>query len=430
MPAPRVIFGRGLPALIAANALHAQGASVLWLDPDDAPAVEPSLDPPPWRARAGEQARLEGLLGPLRPAQARARSVVFEGQARPLPLGRRDRAQLLGLNRTRRPLEVLLRARARSVIAEAIGGGQEERSYEDWMLRRFGAPLHQQRFADYASRRWGASAAELSASTARWHHFVDHDGALVEPVGGTAALVDGLSARFRAAGGERRQGAAPERLQVRGGRVTAILLRSGETVPVEGPLWLQADPSTVASWLEPGALPAGLLHVAQSLQNADRLLLDLPDPDPAAEAELHLLDPAPFWMLRRAAGRITLVGTLDRSAPTPTALQPWLDGASALCGPLKGGEGLALRRIPGAQPQWRPRTLAWLRDVVVAWDRLGLVPFGRAGTMADLDLAEQARYALLITEGEADVREALRQVAEPSSSEADLLASTRPVITR
>lgn len=430
MPAPRIVFGRGLPALIAANALIAAGERVLWLDPGDGPAVEPSLDPAPWRARAVDQHRLEGVLGPLRPATQRQRAVVLDGRVLALPLGRRDRARLLRLTTGPEPIDALLRARARSVIAEAIGGGQEERSYKDWSIRRFGEPLHRMHFARYARRRWGAAAEALSASTAWWHHFVPHDATLVEPVGGVVACAELLLLRFVAAGGERKTGAAIASLGRNGGRIHRMALRDGTELSVDAPPWLQANPHEIAGWLGAGALQPGMDHVARALQSADRLLLELPDPTPTTDQELHLLDDGPFWMLRRTAGRITLVGTANASEPTPTDLTPWIAAATSICGPLHVEGEPRLRRLSGVQPQWRPQTLAWMRDLLVAWDRLGIVSFGRAGTLADLDPAEQARYALLITEGEADQREAHRLIAEPSASEADLLASTGAVITR
>ena len=74
-------------------------------------------------------------------------------------------------------------------------------------------------------------------------------------------------------------------------------------------------------------------------------------------------------------------------------------------------------------------------DVLLAWERLGIVVFGRQGAMADLDPLEELGHTLALLApgadgGGPDQREAQRVHAEPSAREDDVLAPIAPFITR
>lgn len=432
----RVVFGAGLSALRAAACLAVAGEAVMWLDPsaDESITGDDSLEHAPWRAADGPLDGLEQIIGPLRPAEGRLRRLSWGGRTATLPLRPLDRARLIGLRHARGPLIQLLRARARNAIAEAIGGGVEERSYADWVARRFGLPVAQRRFASYARRRWGQTADALSASTARWHHYVHHDSRLVlptEPHGGAARMTRAL----HASGGARRSGVQLRGLHVEAGRVVALELEGGERIACARPPWLALDPPSVAALLPDSALPADLRVIAARCAALDRVVLELVDPDDAPAQELHLLDEAPFWMAARGEGRLLLVSTIAADEPLDADLhqQRCLD-ACHLMGIAARGEGRPrLRRFHRAQPSWGPQTHALLRDLLLAWDRLGVVVFGRQGALADLDPLEELRLAVALRgdgEGPVDQREAQRTIAEPSAREDDVLAPIAPFITR
>lgn len=438
MNGKRVVFGSGLGALRVAVALARRGEPVLWLDPSRAPSpeVEPTLERGPWRAPAGEAAPLEAIVGPLRPAPGRVRLASWGARSARLPLSLADRLRFVGLRHARAPAERLVRARVRNALAEALGGGLEERTYEDWVVRRVGRPLFARRYASYARRRWGRDPGALSASTARWHHFVQHDQRLVaapEPTVAAAAL----SAALEAAGGVRKVGAQLSRLHVEQGRVVTVELDGGERILCSAAPWLALDPAAVAGLLDPADLPADLRVIARRCLNLDRVVVEVPDPDAREDEELHVLDDAPFWAVLRGGGRAQLISTIDPTAPWDEAdhLRRCADAGHLMGLALRIDERTAVRRVAGAQPSWGPQTHAYLRDVLLGWERLGIVAFGRQGAMADLDPLEELAHALSLmgpgAEGaEPDQREAQRVFAEPSAREDDVLAPITPFITR
>lgn len=438
MNGKRVVFGSGLGALRVALALAKRGEPVLWLDPSHGlvPSFEPTLEHGPWRAPAGEIVALEAIVGPLRPASGRVRLASWGARSARLPLSLADRLRFVGLRHARAPVDRLVRARVRNALAEALGGGLEERTYEDWVVRRVGRPLFARRYASYARRRWGRDAGAISASTARWHHFVEHDQRLVtapEPTASVAALLAALAE----ARGERRAGAQLARLHVEHGRVAEVELTNGERIRCCAAPWLALDPAAVAALLAPADLPVDLRVIARRCVNLDRVVVEVPDPDAREEEELHVLDDAPFWAVLRGRGRAQLISTVDPAAPWDEAdhLRRCADAGHLMGLALRMDERTAVRRVQGAQPSWGPQTHAYLRDVLLAWERLGIVVFGRQGAMADLDPLEELAHALSLiataAEGvDADQREAQRVYAEPSAREDDVLAPITPFVTR
>lgn len=438
MSGHRVVFGAGLGALRAAVALARRGDAVIWLDPSGGPGVQPelSLERGPWRAPVGDLSAFEDLIGPLRPAARRNRKVSWGGRAVRLPLSAADRLRFVGIRHARAPVDRLLRARVRNVLSEALGGGLEERTYEDWVVRRVGRPLFARRYAAYALRRWGRAPDALSASTARWHHFVPHDDRLVEAADPMTAA-EALRAALTSAGGARRAGARIQRLHVEQGRVTAVELVGGERILCAGEPWLALDPAGVAALLDPADLSPDLRVIALRCVNLDRVVVEVPDAEAREDEELHLLDDAPFWAVLRGGGRAQLISTVDPAAPWDAAehLRRCADACHLMGLALRIDGSAELRRIPGAQPSWSPQTHAYLRDVLLAWERLGIVVFGRQGAMADLDPLEELGHTLALLApgadgGGPDQREAQRVHAEPSAREDDVLAPIAPFITR
>ena len=68
-------------------------------------------------------------------------------------------------------------------MAEVVGGGMEERSHKDWVVRRMGEPAWRHLYRSYAERRWGLPSEQLSVSLARMYHG-GTDNQAVQVVGG------------------------------------------------------------------------------------------------------------------------------------------------------------------------------------------------------------------------------------------------------
>jgi protoporphyrinogen oxidase len=166
-------------------------------------------------------------------------------------------------------------ARLGAGYAGAIAGGLlggEPRTYEEYILRRFGRGVYELVFEPLAWKVWG-NPAELSADLARARipsggaselilrllklkEATPDDDApfFYYPRGGFGVFPDRLAEEIRAAGGSTLTGAAPARLERAGARVTAVeIVRDGkpERLPCET-LVSSIPLSTLAGMLYPG----------------------------------------------------------------------------------------------------------------------------------------------------------------------------------
>ncbi len=317
--------------------------------------------------------------------------LVLHGEVHALPLSALAAARALGKAGGGRPLRALGRAKAWNALADIVGGGQEERSYPDWVVRRLGQPLLELVYGPYAFTRWGVPASGLGAAVAQRHHggsAASGDPLLRPPAG------DAVAGRLRA-GGARVERVQVRALRVEGGAVRGVQLAGGE-VPVSGRLWVVADPATVGRWLG-GADPVEAHLPSASLQAADGWRVFTPGGAlPHGLDELHCPG-GPAWRVQAVEGGLLwdLTAPLGAAPADPRAAVA--DQARAL-GLEPPGSGARVCLLPQHQPVWSPGCHARLRRVALARAALGVVGVGRAGLFAPLDPPAVAAHAAALTE--------------------------------
>lgn len=104
------------------------------------------------------QALWEELLPEEFPERVRSSSIFFRGSFFAYPLQAGDALRKLGVLEGVRCVLSYLRARVRPM--------QDESSYEDWMINRFGRRLYEMFFRTYTEKVWGMSCREISADWA------------------------------------------------------------------------------------------------------------------------------------------------------------------------------------------------------------------------------------------------------------------------
>ncbi len=398
MAEPRVLIGSGPDALRAAAALAALGQRVLLLQTgptasglvDDSVALElprfaldPSLD---------ELARQ--VLGPLEACPPPRAGLLTEAGTTALPLSVNFDPRILPMHQRGDALRDFARARLRAGLADLVGGGQEERTHRDWVIRRFGAALWRTVYAPYALARWAAPSGELSSALARHHHVGGPPRVGLRATEPFAAQVARASALIAAAGGEIRVAARPEALIVEGGRIGSVRLSGGETLRPSGPLWLALPPAQIAALIgadlpRPVAVDAGRLSVFGAVRV--RVEGALPG-DGAPFDVVQVIDPeARIWRLRAdSPGHFLVDLTEAPDRPLPSEDEDLMglvaDRLSALG---IRGRPVALCRVPGWEPIWRANGAPILRSLLLGWMKLGLSAVGRAGAFAPLDLGQE-----------------------------------------
>jgi protoporphyrinogen oxidase len=104
---------------------------------------------------------LERLLGDDLLTRERRSVVLHDGRAFRYPLEAANLIQNLGVSENLRALAGYARARVSRAIAP-----RPERSFEDWVVARFGQPLYETFFGPYTQKLWGISPKLISADWA------------------------------------------------------------------------------------------------------------------------------------------------------------------------------------------------------------------------------------------------------------------------
>jgi hypothetical protein len=436
MTQQRVVIGSGPDGLRAAAALALDGHAPLLLQqgPGASGLQRPDLPEHDGRMRPQDRALAEEITGEMTDRGAPRHAVVRAGTVHALPLRPAGVRSLLPNHQQAAAAKAWLGARTRNGLVDLLGGGQEERTHRDWLVRRMGEPAWREVYCGYAERRWGMASTALGVGVARVHHFLVDSGPWLAPSDGPEAALRHAEGLVRGAG-QVRSNVEVESLVVENGRVRAVRLSDGEQILVEGPLWIEDTPARVRAWLGDAAEPE-IGDACRWLRAADTARIglrglreDLPD-------VLHLLDDdAPGWAVVHfggGAGVLESTFPVGEAAPPPSELQAQ---AVSLCRRAGLGDavpdGGPVEVLRAGSAAWGTTSHAALRDVVLAFERLGLVAVGGRGVFANLDGGE-ALNLLSRYRGEArpDQREALRDFVEPPVWLDDLGAPITRLITR
>ncbi len=424
-PAPVLILGDGPDALLTAATLAGVGSPVQLL-------LTRSLDEVVAAAAlAWPLSRWAGLGAETEGPAPGARSLAVGGVVLPLPVPRRSLAALGPALDAAAVLRQLVRARARNALAELGGGGQEERSYEDWVVRRFGRPLHAALFAPYAQARWGCPPGALAASLARLHHGLPDRRPSVAPTPDPGLR---WKETLLQAGVELRDSLAVAALEVAEGRVAAVVFADGDRIPTPAGLWCAVAPDRIRRWLGadcPTEAAAQTAHLRVS--TAVRLRVDdAPDLPCGATGALHVSAPgSPLWRVESGTtvpGRV-LSGTVAPGGEDAAPAEMLAGHTAAVgCGAGTVAETVVL---PDWEPVWSPTSHARLRRVLLAWDGLGITAVGRAGLFADVDPPVIEAHALSILEAPGGSSwDRLRRFAGPPVRARDLDVPLRSFVER
>ena len=435
-----VVIAAGPDGLLAAAALAAAGrpALVLQAGPGDAglPAGVFAVEPDRF-ALAPELAELAGrIVGPLEPCPAPNRALAVGDRWVPLPMAPTDVPGLLPASARRAAAGEWLR----NGLAEVVGGGQEERSHRDWVVRRMGAPAWRSLYAPYALSRWGADSVSLSSVLARRTHALPVSALGLRVRGGARSGWAVAAAAVRAAGGEIRSDVQVERLEASDGRVCQAHLAGGGSVELPGEVWVAAPPTTIAGWLG-DALPAAAAVEAGRLPAADAVRVCFPGAAlPSSRGrpldELHLIESDPaFWRVTAHPGA-GLVAHLTVPVGAPPAPTERLAAAIADRLGALGVVGLdpdaaTTASLPTWEPVWLRNAHARLRTVLVAWESLGIVGVGRGGAFAPLDVGAQVALAHHVQQPDGPaLLEAQRQLVQAPARLDDLAARITTFVER
>lgn len=438
----RVVIGAGPDGLRAAAVLATAGHQVTLLQAGASAhgLRHPELPQSTGRMHTHDDVRelAEQVLGPLVEAPDMGRGVLLRGRRAWLPMGRRRFLSLLPPTR----LPALARGwlDARKEVAETdlvAGGGREERSYRDWVVRRMGQPAYQDLYRSWATRRWGLDADQLGVSVARVHHAWPDEGPHQVAGGRYDVALQLAEETVLAAGGQVRTGVRIAGLQVEGGRVDAVHLEDGSTVAVDGPLWVARSPATVLSWL-PASVSAAAERDAQGLPSAGLQVVCLKGEVDGLPEELFVLDEdAPFWSVVSPYG----IKEFALFMSTVPAGQDFPDDDGLVARTAEVAERLGVgsfsaeearvERVVDHQPTWTVGGHARLHRVINLFEELGIVAVGRTGTWSSIDPGVELRLAAAYRDlDRPDQRETLRTLVDPPVRLYDLGASIRRFVER
>ena len=404
-----VVVGGGPGGLRAAVALARAGRRVTLLQEGPYAGGVAHPDIPVGRGLTLEPGPVATAVhGPFRAVEGLERAVILDGRVRPLPLSRADLARYV--EPARLPAAAIAWGRTRGAIElrKVIGGGAEQRSYRDWVVQRFGVPVYERFYAAYGAARFGPPD-EISCNVARVFHGVEREGAMYAPAAGPALSTAGVDVRAN------------------------VAVRSITTGQVEtddglftGDVFVDIAPQRVTAWLGDAASTelksdVGFLHARHALQVLVRGPQDLP-------FETHVLGGAPFYRVTRP-GLLPGCGALEGHLLVHYALDagdPLLSLSEAELG-ARTVEGLAAVGIAGASaegaraqtlrdhhPLWVGTHLVRMRRYLIALDELEIVPVGRTGLHAPVEIAAETAYLEgAIAEERASLRALLRHHIEP-----------------
>jgi hypothetical protein len=353
----------------------------------------------------------EQLYGPMRPVEGLDRGVHIDGHTHLLPLGRAEIARLVPASQAASAAMAWGRTRGTIELRKIIGGGSELRTYRDWVAQRFGEPVFERFYAAYCQARFGPPG-EISCNVARVFHGTVAEGPVYAPAGGPSLATTGFDVR------------------------TDVVIRSVQGGQVDtddgiftGEVFLDIAPRRVASWLGDAATPAlvndvGFLTARHALQ----VLVRGPPNGADLPVETHVLGGAPFYRIMRPAaipGCAALEGLLSVHYALDEGDPLWLaddaavaartvDSLAAIGIAGASADGARVQRIRDHHPNWTGTHLVRMRRYLIALEDLELVPVGRAGLHAPLELAAETAYleGLLLPE-RPTLRALLRHHVEP-----------------
>ncbi len=437
---PRVVVGGGPDALRAAAVFAQAGQAVhlLQLGPTPSGLQHPDLPLGLGRVEVdtGERALVESISGPLVEAPEAQQGIAFGGTVRRLPMSRLEAGRLLPAEQSLHTGRTWARTRFRNVMAEVIGGGQEERTYRDWVVRRFGEPAWHHLYRPYAERRWGASCESLSVSVARVHHGQPRGESQQVVGGGPATALDQAREIIENAGGTISTGVIVESLEVVDGKVASLTTNIGE-VALDGGLAVSAAPDVVAAWLG-DQISEGVRVDSAQLRLLTRVQVLLRGNVDGLPQAVHVLDEdAPFWRvvtpygLEQAAIFHATYPYADAVPPEGDLLRRFVDAASRFGLGDFSVDGARVEVVPDWQPLWLEGTHARLRRLLMAWRALGIQGVGRGGSFSSLDAAQEIALAHHVaTEEDPDLWEYHRLHLSPPSSLPDLHAHITRFVER
>jgi hypothetical protein len=417
-----IVVGGGSEAILVAATLVASGQRVTRVvTGPHLPAGLACGNRPSWRENSATSELGARIHGPVRSVESESCGLVVAGATWPLPLSPLQLSKILPRGSRRESARSWTRARARNALSIVVGGGQEERTYRDWVVRRMGAPAYDHLYADYAERRWGRSGEHLASSVAR----VAHSPALATQRVVPADVRDHTPSRAEAllsAHGGAVYSAGSLRLEGEGGRIRRMVLPEATLDTEDSIIWTTSSPARVAEWLGDLCPPAAR-HLAAGLSTSPGVRLRLTGALPDLPDELHVLDPAPCWRLVRApddssAWIVSATGALSTSLVEDIrdfAVQNRLAAETATV--------TDSAELPEGVPAWGPVDHARLRTVLDAWRPLGIRLTGSAGTLTKLDPTDLVAHVATVLDGGPDaLQEAWRTIAAPPTRVDDLQA--------
>ena len=407
-----VIVGSGPSGVRAAAWWRGQGAQVTYLAADGV-RRDPALG-----ELAGVDAPISvgGLFSVTWGTITRA--VFAAGTLHAVPLTPTAAAALLPPTAFAAAAKGWLRARARGEMKKLVGGGNETRGYQDWVIQSLGDPVYRHIFAPYARKRFG-DPEKLSANVARYLH----DGSSGD-IRDEARVVRDLSTL---------EGVRVVNADGAVARIERDVVTTGGGERLEGRVFVDLAPRRVLDWI-PVSARAGMVADADALPSRDLVRVRL-----AARGTLpavtDVIDASvPFFRVMRESG---LPGG-EGSAPTAIAVMllgmeevpdheivARVTEGLARMGVVAELGGASVDRLRDAQPVWEGPHLARARRHVEALAGLGVTPIGRAGLHAPLDPCEEVAYLDGVAGG-MSVREAVRAWVEPGASA--VVATPRVVV--
>ncbi|MCB9758699.1 MAG: hypothetical protein H6739_02570 [Alphaproteobacteria bacterium] len=415
----RTILGGGPSALRAAAAL--EGARWLSSGPDrlhpELPEDRGLIEDVPGAAEA-----LAAAYGAAPPVDGWTVGIHLDGEILTLPFHRRELLRLLPPLIARDAFAGWVRTRGRIRAQKLIGGGFEERCYQDWPVQRFGVAAYERLYARYGAARFG-DPEQVNVSAARLHHALPSVGRFVAPGAGPAAGWQAL----RAAASDRQDIDEIDHIEVRDGKVSAIAAAGG-AVPVDGELFYAGPLPPLADWLG-DAIPPDLAWDLRGLTTRHRALVAMLRVGAGAELpdELHVLDGAPFFRVsrpERLLGAGDLKGMLLFHLAFDVGDPLWaLDDGALADAVAEAARALGLPdvdpatarvdRLPDHDPSWvgpwHPRHVR-ITDGLQA---LGVHLVGRAATHRFIDAAQELRLVDALGRNPADAHEHQRTLLDP-----------------
>lgn len=402
-----VVVGGGPGALRAAASLRNAGRSVILLQEGPHSGGYAAVDIPIERG-VGHAPTGPGIFGDLIAVDGLDRAAMREGKRVALPMRPNHVFRLMPWTKHPAAASALARARGKRELHELIGGGQEVRSYRDWVAQRYGQPVFEELHAPYCQKRFG-KPEDLTCNVARLVHAGARTDLPVAPREGPTSAVQ----------------AALAGVDVRVGTVVRALAPGSVATAdgvVEGDVFVDLPPVRVVELLGPAA-PEGLPATVAKLRHRHLLQVmvrgggDLP-------WETHVLDEKlPFYRLtrpERLPGCGALAGELIAHFSVDDDDRLWreidaeivrqtLDALGSLATGASSGHVV---RIANHHPVWVSTHATAMRTFVLALAELDIVPVGRAGLFTPLEWEQEIGWLSSIDSDET-VRTRIRRWVEP-----------------